>query len=255
MRETLHDYCVRTNMRYLLDEWDKEKNAPFTPDNVTRGSSRKVWWKCEKGHSYLTEIRLKTQGCKCPYCTNRMVIAEENSLAATNPELAAQWDFVRNGDLKPTQVVGGSMKKVWWRCDQGHSWCSMISSRVSGGTGCPFCTGKAVISGDNDLQTAFPEIAAQWDGKKNGSLQPDQVTPSSNRKVWWQCEKGHSYRMQIASRVQRHSGCPYCAGVKVLPGFNDLASHNPDIAAQWHPSRNGSLTPEQVTYGSTKRVW
>ena len=147
------------------------------------------------------------------------------------------------------------MKKVWWRCNQGHSWCSMISSRVSGGTGCPFCTGKAVISGDNDLQTAFPEIAAQWDGKKNGSLQPDQVTPSSNRKVWWQCEKGHSYRMQIASRVQRHSGCPYCAGVKVLPGFNDLASHNPDIAAQWHPSKNGSLTPEQVTYGSTKRVW
>lgn len=255
MRETLHDYCDRTNMRYLLDEWDKEKNASFTPDNVTRGSSRKVWWKCEKGHSYLTEIRLKTQGCKCPYCTNRMVIAEENSLAATNPELAAQWDFVRNGDLKPTQVVGGSMKKVWWRCNQGHSWCSMISSRVSGGTGCPFCTGKAVISGDNDLQTAFPEIAAQWDGKKNGSLQPDQVTPSSNRKVWWQCEKGHSYRMQIASRVQRHSGCPYCAGVKVLPGFNDLASHNPDIAAQWHPSKNGSLTPEQVTYGSTKRVW
>lgn len=113
MRETLHDYCVRTNMRYLLDEWDKEKNAPFTPDNVTRGSSRKVWWKCEKGHSYLTEIRLKTQGCKCPYCTNRMVIAEENSLAATNPELAAQWDFVRNGDLKPKLYASGMDKNVY----------------------------------------------------------------------------------------------------------------------------------------------
>ena len=130
MRETLHDYCDRTNMRYLLDEWDKEKNASFTPDNVTRGSSRKMWWKCEKGHSYLTEIRLKTQGCKCPYCTNRMVIAEENSLAATNPELAAQWDLARNGDLKPTQVVGGSSKKVWWRCGQGHSWCAGIASRA-----------------------------------------------------------------------------------------------------------------------------
>lgn len=242
-------------MRYLLDEWDKEKNASFTPDNVTRGSSRKMWWKCEKGHSYLTEIRLKTQGCKCPYCTNRMVIAEENSLAATNPELAAQWDLARNGDLKPTQVVGGSSKKVWWRCGQGHSWCAGIASRALGGAGCPVCAGKAVMSGDNDLQTAFPEIAAQWDIKKNGGLHPDQVTPSSNRKVWWQCEKGHSYWMQIASRVQRHSGCPYCAGVKVLPGFNDLASHNPDIAAQCHPSKNGSLTPEQVTYGSTKRVW
>ena len=255
MRETLHDYCDRTNMRYLLDEWDKEKNASFTPDNVTRGSSRKVWWKCEKGHSYLTEIRLKTQGCKCPYCTNRKVIAEENSLAVTEPEIAAQWDYALNGDLKPTQVVGGSMKKVWWRCERGHSWRAEISSRVSGGNGCPVCAGKVVISGDNDLQTAFPDVVAQWDGKKNGVLQPDQVTPFSNRKAWWICEKGHSYQMQIAARTQRRCGCPYCTGVKVLPGFNDLASHYPDLAAQWHPSKNGSLTPEQVTCGSTKRVW
>ena len=255
MRETLHDYCCRTNMQYLLDEWDKEKNAPFTPDNVTRGSSRKMWWKCEKGHSYLTEIRLKTQGCKCPYCTNKKIIAEENSLAATNPELAAQWDLARNGELKPTQVFGGSSKKVWWRCERGHSWCAEIASRALGGAGCPVCAGKAVVSGDNDLQTAFPEIAARWDSKKNGRLQPNQVTPFSNRKVWWICEKGHSYNMQVATRTQRHRGCPYCAGVKVLPGFNDLASHYPDIAALWHPTKNGTLTPEQVTCRSRRIVW
>lgn len=239
----------------LVKSWDIDKNAPQTPDGVLPNSHRKVWWKCEKGHSYRTEIRMKTQGCKCPYCTNRKIIAEENSLAVTEPELAAQWDYALNGDLKPTHVVGGSKKKVWWRCEQGHSWCSKISSRVSGGTGCPVCAGRVVISGDNDLQTAFPEIAAQWDGEKNVALQPDQVTPFSNRKAWWICEKGHSYYMQISARTQRHCGCPYCAGVKVLPGFNDLASHYPDIAAQWHPSKNGSLTPDQVTCGSTKRVW
>ena len=239
----------------LVKSWDVEKNVPQTPDDVLPGSHRKVWWKCEKGHSYCTEIRLKTRGCECPYCTNRKIIAEENSLAAANPELAVQWDLERNGELKPTQVVGGSPKKVWWRCGQGHSWCAGIASRALGGAGCPVCAGKAVMSGDNDLRTAFPEIATQWDGKKNGRLQPDQVTPFSNRKVWWICDKGHSYNMQVANRTQRHCGCPYCAGVKVLPGFNDLASCYPDIAAQWHPSKNGSLTPEQVTYGSAKHVW
>ena len=42
MRETLHDYCCRTDMRYLLDEWDQQKNAPLTPDDVTRGTHKKV---------------------------------------------------------------------------------------------------------------------------------------------------------------------------------------------------------------------
>lgn len=39
MRETLHDYCSRTDMQYLLDEWDEEKNAPLTPDAL-----------CGRGH-------------------------------------------------------------------------------------------------------------------------------------------------------------------------------------------------------------
>lgn len=73
MRETLHDYCDRTNMQYLLDEWDEEKNAPLTPDNVTRGSGRKVWWKCAKGHSWQSAIYDRTIGRQCPYCAGKKV--------------------------------------------------------------------------------------------------------------------------------------------------------------------------------------
>ena len=66
---------------------------------------------------------------------------------------------------------------------------------------------------------------------------------------------GHSYSAVIASRAVRGSDCPYCAGSKALPGFNDLASKSPDVAAQWHPALNGSLTPEMVTVSSHRRVW
>ena len=41
----------------------------------------------------------------------------------------------------------------------------------------------------------------------------------------------------------------------VQKGFNDLAAKAPDVAAQWHPTLNGNLTPEMVTPGSHRRVW
>ncbi len=67
--------------------------------------------------------------------------------------------------------------------------------------------------------------------------------------------KGHSYPAVIAHRVRSGSGCPYCSNHKVLPGFNDLATIDPVVASQWHPTGNGSLTPQQVTPGSRRKVW
>ena len=128
-------------------------------------------------------------------------------------------------------------------------------SRTTLGTGCPVCTGRQALAGENDLATLYPDIAAQWDEEKNGALHPSNVTAGSNRRVWWRCEKGHSYRAMIAQRVQRGDGCPYCANRKVLPGFNDLATAAPLVAKQWHESLNGALTPEMVTAGSHKKAW
>lgn len=86
--------------------------------------------------------------------------------------------------------------------------------------------------GENDLAHLQPEIAAQWDKRKNGCLKPSDVAVSSNRPVWWRCELGHSYRATVSSRTQRKAGRPYCAGRKVLKGFNDLKTLCPGVAAQ-----------------------
>lgn len=239
---------------YLLQEWDQEKNAPLTPDSVHKGSHQKVWWHCENGHTWYSEIRVRANGSMCPYCTRRMLWVESNDLLTLNPALASEWDNEKNGELKPSDVLEGSHKYVWWKCQNGHSWRARILSR-SRGAGCPVCTGKAVMSGENDLATLFPDIAAQWDTERNGSLRPDQITSFSNRKVWWRCTLGHEWQAIVAARAVENSGCPYCAGRRVLAGFNDLATLHPKIAAQWDSTLNSGLTPEMVTPGSHKRVW
>ncbi len=234
--------------------WHPTKNDDLQPSDVLPGSHRPVWWICEHGHEWQAQIKSRVSGSGCPVCANRMVLAGVNDLATINPELARQWHPTKNGDLTPRDVLAGSRRKVWWICEHGHEWQADVSSR-NHGTGCPVCAGKKVIPGENDFASQYPELARQWHPTKNGSLRPDQVTPSSNKKVWWICDKGHEYQAVIASRTRRHGGCPYCQNVKVLPGFNDLATKYPKIAAEWHPTKNGDLTPDQVLPGSRRRVW
>ncbi|HJF52260.1 MAG TPA: zinc-ribbon domain-containing protein [Butyricicoccus pullicaecorum] len=105
------------------------------------------------------------------------------------------------------------------------------------------------------MASQFPEIAAQWHPEKNGILTPQQVTPCSNRKIWWKCELGHSYQAMIGARTRSRTGCPYCTGRKVLSGFNDLATLHLKIAKQWHTTLYGTLTPDSVTVGSHRKVW
>ena len=239
----------------LAAEWDDEKNAPLTPRDVTPGSHKLIWWRCQKGHSYRSAVKTRVQGSGCPYCAGKSVLPEENSLAAEYPVIAKDWDAAKNKPLTPNQVISGTKRKVWWLCPKGHSWCAAVFSRTVLGTGCPVCTGRQALAGENDLATLYPDIAVQWDEEKNGALRPSSVTAGSNRRVWWRCEKGHSYRAVIAQRVQRGDGCPYCANRKVLPGFNDLATAAPLVAKQWHETLNGALTPEMVTAGSHKKAW
>jgi hypothetical protein len=79
------------------------------------------------------------------------------------------------------------------------------------------------------------------------------VKPSSNKKFWWQCEKGHQWQANVNSRTNG-VGCPYCSGKRACLD-NCLQTLNPNIAKQWHPAKNRNLTPNDVTIGSGKKIW
>ena len=176
-----------------------------------------------------------------------------NDLGTLIPELAKEWHPTKNGDLKPCDMTCGSKKKIWWQCKRGHEWqCGIVSRRS--GNGCPICSGHQVLVGYNDLRTVNSELVKEWHPTKNGNLKPEMFTKASSVKVWWQCSKGHEWEARIFSRVNGN-GCPICAGKKVLIGYNDLKTVNPELAKQWHPVKNGDLTSQMVTAHSGKTVW
>lgn len=124
----------------LAAQWHPTKNGDLTPERVTKGSHKKVWWVCDKGHEWETSVKSRSlNGNGCPYCAGRNPVVGENDLATVYPELAAEWNPTKNGDLTPQMVTKSSSKKVWWICDQGHEWKTAVNHRASGSTGCPIC--------------------------------------------------------------------------------------------------------------------
>ncbi|MBG0740586.1 hypothetical protein IV500_14490 [Paeniglutamicibacter antarcticus] len=179
--------------------------------------------------------------------------APEISLDQSFPALANEWHPTLNGDLTPDAVSAGSSQKIWWLGVCGHPWEATIHSRTIG-CGCPYCGNRKVGYG-NDLASQFPEVAATWHPYLNDDRTPDQVAPRSNSKAWWLGACGHPWEAVVANRTNKiRSGCPYCANQKVGYG-NDLATRFPDLAKEWHPTRNDDVTPGQVTSGARSNVW
>lgn len=176
-------------------------------------------------------------------------------------DLRTQSPVVFN-ELSPNNTIDVNMlsvksnRKVLFICPIGHEYESTPAKRAEG-KNCPYCSHHRVLVGYNDLQSQYPEIAAQWHPTRNGDLKPCDFMSASNRKVWWLDEHGHEWLMPVSARTRKDKpqGCPYCSGNRVLIGYNDLATRNPNAAKLWHPTRNGDLEPCDVTYGSARTVW
>jgi len=177
------------------------------------------------------------------------------SLAELNPKLAKECHPTKNGDFTPYDFSEFSHKKVWWKCKEGedHEWEASISHR-SNGRGCPICNGNKVV-GSNCLATLNPDLAKEWHPSKNLNLTPLNVSSSSNKAVWWKCDKGydHVWEAKISNR-NNGRGCPICSNRKVVLS-NCLATLNPELAKEWLAIKNKDLTPFDVTTGNNKKVW
>lgn len=166
-------------------------------------------------------------------------------LASTHPELAAQLADPALGE----QLTAGSNKKVLWVCPvhpETHRWDAVLASRVAG-SGCPYCSGRRVLVGFNDIATTHPELAAELTDPADRTA----LSAGSNRLVSWTCSLGHSWTTKPTARAHAGTGCPVCSGRRVLAGFNDIATTHPELAAELVDPADGT----RLMAGSGKKVW
>jgi hypothetical protein len=275
----------------VASEWLYAKNAGWGPEHVSRASGVRCWWECPFClREYKAQICNRTSGQRsaCPYCASKRVCSD-NALSELFPEVAAEWHPKKNGKLKPSDVMHASSKRAWWLCKTcKHEWNTVIADRTGLQAGCPACyearmqyarehpkpyfREQIVLSEKKKISRAWYEkpssedfvsivesnlkIACQWHPTKNGDWTAFDFSKGSDAIAWWKCKKGpdHEWQAPIYSRTGRKSGCPFCHGKRVSI-TNSLKSKFPKLAKEWHPKRNGKLRPEDVTYGSSQKVW
>lgn len=195
------------------------KNKDIDLSTITCHSKIRVWWLCKRGHEHYTGVRNRThkKSKGCPYCSG---LKKYVSLAISHPELSKQWHPDKNGELTPDKVTSGCVKEVWWRGKCGHEWIASIRIRAgkyrispdkSKFGGCPYCSNIAVDD-TNSLATMVPDVAVEWHPTKNGDLTPDKVNYRTYKEAYWLGKCGHEWKTKINTRTRkrRPAGCPVC---------------------------------------------
>ncbi|MFK0401997.1 zinc-ribbon domain-containing protein [Microbacterium sp. NPDC090225] len=236
---------------HLAAEWHPVRNKDLRPEHVLSGSSWTVHWLCPSGHSYPKTVVERTRGVNCGVCANYLVDPHTNSLAVTHPELASQWHPTKNGETTPMMITAGSNDEYWWLCADGHDF-SLRPIIRKRGKGCTVCNGRA-LHRTTTLKATHPAVAALWHPSLNGDIGPDDIGAGSGKRTYWLCERGHVSHRVVRSVVGRPT-CEECVDRVDDPAESMSVTH-PHLAAEFHPTRNGSITPEKILAGTRLKLW
>ena len=226
----------------LAAEWNDSREPSEVATNTY------VSWRCAAGHEWDAPTGRRLKGHGCPYCSGKKVLPGVNDLATLRPELAAEWH--PDNEKSSSEVVSGSNYMARWRCANGHEWNARVYSRMQGSR-CNVCLGRQVLTGENDLATLRPDLAAEW--HPDNSKKSSEVVLGSGYMAKWRCALGHEWETKVTARAMQGNGCAVCGGSRILPGFNDFATLEPVLAALWHPGneRLASETARRSDYGAT----
>ncbi len=193
-------------------------------------ASKHLKWKCLKeGCGEEFEINwnnIQSKNYNCPFCSGHQVCLS-NCLATKNPELISEWHPLLNGELTPYDFVCNAHQDIWWKCEKGHEWHTVISHRTSenGRTGCPYCSHR-LPSKEYNLLVCNPELASEWDYNKN-KKNPEEYCPNGSQKVYWKCQEcGWGWKVSINNRNSNNTGCPKCNNSKANNKIIDFCKLN-----------------------------
>ena len=237
---------MKRNLEDLRQEFAVEENDPLTFDQITPGRRKPVFWKCDRGHIYPARVHNKLKGTGCPYCNHKKPIPGETDFASQYPELAAEFDLDANDGKKPEDFLPHCNDYFNWKCQLGHRFRARMNNRVNNNSPCPYCAGVIPIPGENDAATLYPHLAEEYAVDLNNGHSLSEYFPKSNEYAMWRCKKGHVWGARIDHRTDGND-CPYCGGIKPIPGLTDFATRHPRLAKQWHPTKNQGRLPSEFT--------
>lgn len=228
----------------VMDEYDPAND--IDPYTVTEYSTKNVKWICRTDNTHKWSIpfvsRVHGEGT-CKVCRGYQygkMFFEEHS------ECEKYYDKAKNE--KPFEsFTYMSNEEVWWKCDKGHSFTRRIfhMSKI-GYFKCAICENMIIQIGENDLASQYPELAKEFDIKKNKMTPQNIMINSSDSEINWICAEGHEFKRSVSSRINQFGECPVCNRTLLVKGINDFQHTYPQIVGLWDYEMN-DRAPDEIT--------
>jgi len=286
--------------------------------NSTSGVYKNAIWNCKEGHEWTATIFSRTSGVECPFCAGRFLIVGVNDLETVNPKLAKEWHPTLNGDLEPSMFKAISSDVVWWQCKKGHEWQSSIGSR-NNGIGCLACylekrtsvpekaiyyyikkyvseslpnyRNRRILNGlELDIYIPTLKLAIEYDGHYHTiekDLHKNEICEKNGirlirireivllKRVLNSTSKDYQRKDTTWGDLEKIIKQILLEDLKILDfdidivrdltkiyelmemqeKENSLATKNPELSKEWHPTKNGLIIPSMVSPNSGKTVW
>jgi very-short-patch-repair endonuclease len=203
--------------------WHPTKNGDVKPHTVFRNSNKKRWFGCDNcPHSFQCRVSHINEGMWCPYCSKspKKICEDEECRHCFEKSFASHpkalcWHPTENGDLKPHTVFKNSHKKCWFCCDKCHHNFEAVLGDINKGRWCPYCS-KRKLCEDEECRRCFENSFAShpkalyWHPTKNGDVKPRDVTISSRKRCWFDCDNcSHSFEADLCD-INKGRWCPMC---------------------------------------------
>ena len=314
---------LAVNCPELIPEWHPDKNE-FSPEDITSGSKKLVWWKCKRGHEWQAQAytRSNDHGCpKCNFRSSRLEVKIYCEFKHIFPD--AEWQtkiekrevdiFIPCHSLaievdgwywhKSDDRINADKRKNSLLKKKGITLIRVVDNRIEIKKSTHFVTykngehdydvivrllkfivdnfklsslelknikkyllAKRYMNDDeyNGIMTCLPgplikdsvmnnvTLLKEWNYDKN-IMHPSQYSCGSKMKAWWICQNRHEWEATIGSRSAGR-GCPFCQG-KVPSVENNLLVKKPELAREFHPTKNAPLTPDKILPRSNKKIW
>lgn len=228
---SLYTYCTENKLQNLLSDYSEDNI--LSANDIGFKSTIECKWVCKHGHiEYESPFKRVRRGY-CKTCGKDCC----GSFGQKYPELVPYWS--EQNPKNAFEVSPRYSGMVLWQCENGHTWERTIAKQLLASSPCPHCREET-----HALFTVKPELLDEWDFAAN-DIAPETVSYMSNLQCHWMCAEGHPFTASPAERMRRNKGCTVC---------KSLLTKRPDIALEWHPTKN-VIKPDEVTPASHKEAW
>ncbi len=175
----------------------------------------------------------------------------------THPNLAKEFHPSKNLTLKPSELLAGTNRLIWWKCSICDNEWRVKGQHRAEGSGCPYCNNGRLHSDGRNSIFNDERLSIEWCNEKNESSDPRKITVGSNNTYFWRCHVcNHRFRNSPSNRYHFEQNCGACMNNTAhSSGSNSIAITHPELANEIHDVLNENLDISSIKVASSRKIW